>query len=644
VTAAMVPYTRTRWYGLAYFTRLRGSLLVHALPSMLIAALIAFTISMGYIDYMISGTMPESPNDSDFLHHVFTDSSYIMQLYGLVFGYLSVARLNECYRRFWEGCTAIKTMHSKWSDACLQILTLDSLQSDRTNVATEPFCVHVVRLFSQLSALATMRLHVDDRITKSDEYGQSGWLDVATLELVAQEGLKSGKLSANGASLPGGANCGKVAQDTSAASSSPAERRRGSAESKACRQFERDYNQHRRNGERRNSSVASTSNGAGRRNSLTQHVKKLGGKGEPGQKAKKSTHEIAKASVRGGIHDITMASMRGGFGAEMITDSAISMSELSLLQRSRNPVDRQMQRIIRAISTRHHAGGLCAPAPIVSRIFQELSNGMLAYNQASKLKEVSLPFSYVQFNAALLSIFIVTAPLAISAFTDSVAVAVIFSALIVGSFTAMWLLANEMEDPFGSEPNDMPVLKLHEDFCAGLHDQLVIPWLPEDTWRVTSGKWINPGRLFGAKPAGFSGANHSASPQFTMAGFGSSESHEEESEEIATPRQIDLHRFSRKSAHKLPAIMASDDEIAGSQRSCASSASPSVAQAAPLLPKQNASQSSPRRPPQSAAPSAPCTPQRSTEGLDQLRAAMQTAPISSQLLASRSNSRIPLDA
>eukprot|EP00965_Chrysotila_dentata_P149999 4954081-Pleurochrysis_carterae.AAC.1 len=40
-----------------------------------------------------------------------------------------------------------------------------------------------------------------------------------------------------------------------------------------------------------------------------------------------------------------------------------------------------MQRIIRAISTRHHAGGLCAPAPIVSRIFQELSNGMLAYNQ-----------------------------------------------------------------------------------------------------------------------------------------------------------------------------------------------------------------------------------------------------------------------
>eukprot|EP00965_Chrysotila_dentata_P211499 6186499-Pleurochrysis_carterae.AAC.1 len=183
-----------------------------------------------------------------------------------------------------------------------------------------------------------------------------------------------------------------------------------------------------------------------------------------------------------------------------------------------------------------------------------------------------------------------------------------------------------------------------QDFCAGLHDQLVIPWLPEDTWRVTSGKWINPGRLFGAKPAGFSGANHSASPQFTMAGFGSSESHEEESEEIATPRQIDLHRFSRKSAHKLPAIMASDDEIAGSQRSCASSASPSVVQAAPLLPKQNASQSSPRRPPQSAAPSAPCTPQRSTEGLDQLRAAMQTAPISSQLLASRSNSRIPLDA
>ena len=46
------------------------------------------------------------------------------------------------------------------------------------------------------------------------------------------------------------------------------------------------------------------------------------------------------------------------------------------------------QRIQRSIITRMAAGGMRAPAPIVSRIFQEISNGLLAYNNATKMKEV----------------------------------------------------------------------------------------------------------------------------------------------------------------------------------------------------------------------------------------------------------------
>ena len=90
---------------------------------------------------------------------------------------------------------------------------------------------------------------------------------------------------------------------------------------------------------------------------------------------------------------------------------SVTQEEVQLWRTSRNPVDRQMQRIIRTINSRQVSFGFSAPPPIVSRIYQELSNGMLAYNQCTKLKEVPTPFAYVQLNAMLLNIFIIFAPI-----------------------------------------------------------------------------------------------------------------------------------------------------------------------------------------------------------------------------------------
>ena len=80
------------------------------------------------------------------------------QLFGLVFGYLSVARMNTSLARYWEGASCVRTMHSKWSDACMQLISFDRLESSDT-VIDEPFCQHVVLQFKQLSALATIYPH-----------------------------------------------------------------------------------------------------------------------------------------------------------------------------------------------------------------------------------------------------------------------------------------------------------------------------------------------------------------------------------------------------------------------------------------------------------------------------------------------------
>ena len=87
--------------------------------------------------------------------------TYGMQVFGIVFGFLSVARLNICYSRYWEGVTHIKMMHSKWSDACAQAVAFDRVKDHSCDLTKEPFCRHLIHLFSQLSAMATMSLHVN---------------------------------------------------------------------------------------------------------------------------------------------------------------------------------------------------------------------------------------------------------------------------------------------------------------------------------------------------------------------------------------------------------------------------------------------------------------------------------------------------
>ena len=85
---------------------------------------------------------------------VFGPDDYAMQLFGVVFGFLSVTRLNMSYQRYWEGISKIKDMYSKWGDACVQAIAFDRVYSHASGCGDDDFCSHVVRLFCQLSAMA----------------------------------------------------------------------------------------------------------------------------------------------------------------------------------------------------------------------------------------------------------------------------------------------------------------------------------------------------------------------------------------------------------------------------------------------------------------------------------------------------------
>ena len=72
-------------------------------------------------------------------------------------------------------------------------------------------------------------------------------------------------------------------------------------------------------------------------------------------------------------------------------------------------------------------GGLNMPPPVVSRIYQELSNGALGFHQAQKISRVPFPFPYAQLLAIMKVYFILTVPMAVVCFTDSVPFAIFMS-------------------------------------------------------------------------------------------------------------------------------------------------------------------------------------------------------------------------
>ena len=427
LVARMRSYRRTDWYGVEYLINHNGSVIPRCIPPVFVGCLVNWLALTGRM-------FAASEEESVFLSHPYT-----FQLVGLVFGYLTIYRINISYNRYWEGVTMVKNMHSKWADACAQTISFDRSKSSECDVTSDPFCCHVVRLFSQMSAMATMRLHVV-------EPGQSILFEELESRTAAEGRLKpldAKSMSGRRASL-----VGKLKSSKSERMVAPAPPVRPAAAPVAAGLA---------------SAVENRSRAA---------------LGAVAQVA--SYHNLSNANVS---KESKIRELAAG----------ISSSERRLLLAAPCPVFATAQRIQRTIITRLHAGGVGAPPPIVSRIFQEISNGLLAYNNATKMKEIPVPFGYVQLNALFLNLFApFLCPIAIASFTPTLWLSILTTGITVLSYYALFVVANEMEDPFGTNTNDMPMLSYHEEFCAMLCALVTNAWLPEDQWLVSQGKWVKP--------------------------------------------------------------------------------------------------------------------------------------------------------
>merc|ERR1719162_293469 len=128
--------------------------------------------------------------------------------------------------------------------------------------------------------------------------------------------------------------------------------------------------------------------------------------------------------------------------------------------------------IQRIIVEGHSSGILTIPPPILSRVFQELSRGVVSINGARKINELPFPFHYAQMLAVMLVMLSCGVPL-VSAYMMETAFGAAGATFL--NVTVLWAvnyLAVEIESPFGHDANDLPLQELQIDMNLMLADLL----------------------------------------------------------------------------------------------------------------------------------------------------------------------------
>jgi putative membrane protein len=108
-------------------------------------------------------------------------------------------------------------------------------------------------------------------------------------------------------------------------------------------------------------------------------------------------------------------------------------------------------------------GLINTPAPIVTRAWGELANGMLKFHECLKIANVPLPFPYSQTTLFLLVIHWLVTPVMMCTWTDNPFVAGMVSFIQVFVLWSLHAIAQELENPFGADANDLNVREMNND-------------------------------------------------------------------------------------------------------------------------------------------------------------------------------------
>ncbi|CAK0893286.1 unnamed protein product [Prorocentrum cordatum] len=126
-----------------------------------------------------------------------------------------------------------------------------------------------------------------------------------------------------------------------------------------------------------------------------------------------------------------------------------------------------------------HTGVLDVPAPILTRVFQELGTGLVNYHEAVQVVIWPFPFPYAQMGAVLIVVYMFVTPFVVCTWSDSPYYCFTATFVSLVCMRGLEMIAVELENPFGTDPNDLPLAALH----AAVNRDLTLLVNPQ-AWQV----------------------------------------------------------------------------------------------------------------------------------------------------------------
>ena len=169
----------------------------------------------------------------------------------------------------------------------------------------------------------------------------------------------------------------------------------------------------------------------------------------------------------------------------------VSDAEIELLQAARGPfakvalVSMWLQEFVVRECLAGSTGNV-AP-PILARLFQYVSDGMLGYHQAHKVACIPFPFPHAQITSLFVSIVVALMPVLMLSYVTNAPFGFVLNLFTVMSFVGLHEVAREMENPFQNVPNDIPLNNFQAQYNEALMTMFT-GYHPDAFWEVVQKK------------------------------------------------------------------------------------------------------------------------------------------------------------
>eukprot|EP00418_Pyrodinium_bahamense_P072187 CAMPEP_0179076636 /NCGR_PEP_ID=MMETSP0796-20121207/34203_1 /TAXON_ID=73915 /ORGANISM="Pyrodinium bahamense, Strain pbaha01" /LENGTH=516 /DNA_ID=CAMNT_0020773895 /DNA_START=180 /DNA_END=1730 /DNA_ORIENTATION=- len=156
------------------------------------------------------------------------------------------------------------------------------------------------------------------------------------------------------------------------------------------------------------------------------------------------------------------------FKYPLVDAGALDAQSLQTVMESDCKVELIFQWIQQLVVESIHTGVMSIPAPLLSRAFQEIANGMVCFHDAIKISTVPFPFPYAQTCDILLIFHWLGTPVVIAQWVSSPWWGAVFSFTQVFIYWCLNMIAVEIENPFGMDPNDIDAAAMQQEMNRNL--------------------------------------------------------------------------------------------------------------------------------------------------------------------------------